>query len=180
MVPSVASRRWRHVSTRHDRVTSDDDGRQLLAELEAQIADTINELRSLAAGLHPRLLSEVGLAGALEALSARCPTPVQLVTTEQRMPPSVAAAVYFVCSEALANVAKHAAATHVAVTVHTTDDRVVVEVRDNGVGGAEPSAGSGLRNLIDRVEALGGTLDVVSTPQAGTRLVAELPLGDKA
>ena len=178
-----AERRLEALASRLDaarHATSDDEARQLLVELEAQITETINELRSLAAGLHPRLLSEVGLARALGALSARCPTPVELVTTEHRMSPSVEAAVYFVCSEALANVAKHAAATHVAVTVLATDDRVAFEVRDDGVGGAEPRAGSGLRNLIDRVEALGGTLDVLSAPEEGTRLVAELPLGDNA
>jgi signal transduction histidine kinase len=150
---------------------------ELLAEIEAQLAATLEELRSLAAGLHPRLLTESGLAGALEALAARCPTPVQLMTSEQRLPAAIEAAVYFVCSEALANVAKHAGATQASAAVSVGHGRVIVEVRDDGVGGADPSAGTGLRNLIDRVEALGGTL-VVST-EAGTRLGAELPLGDE-
>jgi signal transduction histidine kinase len=157
----------------------DGEAKQLVGELEAHVADTLEELRSLAAGLHPRLLREVGLAAALEALAARCPTPVQLDVAERRMPESIEVVVYFVCSEALANVAKHAAATHATVTVEVAGDWVVVEVRDNGGGGAEPSAGSGLRNLIDRVEALGGTLDVVSSQKVGTHLVAELPLRDK-
>jgi signal transduction histidine kinase len=150
---------------------------ELLAEIEAQLAATLEELRLLAAGLHPRLLTESGLAGALEALAARCPTPVQLMTSEQRLPAAIEAAVYFVCSEALVNVAKHAGATQASAAVSVAHGRVIVEVRDDGVGGADPSAGTGLRNLIDRVEALGGTL-VVST-EAGTRLDAELPLGDE-
>jgi signal transduction histidine kinase len=150
---------------------------ELLAGIEAQLAATLQELRSLAAGLHPRLLTESGLAGALEALTARCPTPVQLMTSEQRLPAAIEAAVYFVCSEALANVAKHAVATQASAAVTVGDGRVIVEVRDDGVGGADPSAGTGLRNLVDRVEAVGGTL-VVST-EGGTCLVAELPLGDK-
>ncbi len=148
----------------------------LLADVDAKLADTLDELRSLAAGLHPRLLNDRGLASALEALTARCPTPVQLVATDQGLPSAIEAAVYFVCSEALANVAKHSAATHASVVVSVGDGRVVVEVCDDGVGGADPSAGTGLRNLSDRVEALGGTLEVIGT--GGTRLVAELPLGD--
>jgi signal transduction histidine kinase len=156
-----------------------DNGRaaELLAGIKGQLATTLDELRSLAAGLHPRLLTESGLAGALPALAARCPTPVQLMASEERLPAAIEAAVYFVCSEALTNVAKHAAATQASAAVHIGDGRVVVEVCDNGVGGADPSAGTGLRNLVDRVEALGGTL--VVTTDGGTRLVAELPLGDE-
>jgi signal transduction histidine kinase len=105
------------------------------------------------------------------------PDTVQLMTSEQRLPAAIEAAVYFVCSEALVNVAKHAGATQASAAVSVAHGRVIVEVRDDGVGGADPSAGTGLRNLIDRVEALGGTL-VVST-EAGTRLDAELPLGDE-
>jgi signal transduction histidine kinase len=150
----------------------------LLAELDAQLAATLDELRTLAAGLHPRLLTECGLAAALEALTTRCPIAVQLRVPSQRLPAAIEAAVYFVCSEALTNIAKHAAATRASVTVDV-GDRVVVEVRDDGVGGADPSGGDGLRNLIDRVEALGGTLHVAGARPRGTRLVAELPLGDE-
>jgi signal transduction histidine kinase len=150
---------------------------EALRTIDAELVATLDELQTLAAGLHPRLLSEAGLAGALEALQARCPVPVQLVTSVDRLPVDIEAAVYFVCSEALANVSKHSAATQASVDVRVGDGRVVVEVCDDGVGGADPNAGTGLRNLIDRVEALGGTLVVAS--QGGTRLVAELPLGDE-
>ena len=108
---------------------------------------------------------------------AHCPIPVQLVTSEDRLPVDIEAAVYFVCSEAVANMAKHSAATQASISVRVGDGRAIVEVRDDGVGGADPNAGTGLRNLIDRVEALGGTLVVAN--ESGTRLVAELPLGDE-
>jgi signal transduction histidine kinase len=161
------------------RISAEDEAAaEQLTEIETQLETTLAELRSLAAGLHPRALTESGLSGALGALAARCPTPVRLVTTEQRLPDEIEAALYFVCSEALANVAKHASATQASVIVDIGEGRVVVEVGDDGVGGADPSAGTGLRNLIDRVEALGGTLEVVSGN--GTRLVVELPLGDEA
>jgi signal transduction histidine kinase len=148
-----------------------------LRTIDAQLVATLDELRTLAAGLHPRLLTEAGLAGALEALKARCPIPVQLVTSEDRLPVDIEAAVYFVCSEAVANMSKHSSATQGSISVRVGDGRAVVEVRDDGVGGADPNAGTGLRNLIDRVEALGGTLVVAD--QSGTRLVAELPLDDE-
>jgi signal transduction histidine kinase len=159
------------------------EGRNGLAEealrtIDAQLVATLDELRTLAAGLHPRLLTEAGLAGALEALTARSPIPVRLVTSEDRLPVDIEAAVYFVCSEALANMSKHSSATQASISVRVDDGRAVVEVRDDGVGGADPNAGTGLRNLIDRVEALGGTLVVAN--RSGTRLVAELPLGDEA
>jgi signal transduction histidine kinase len=153
--------------------------KELLASVENQLAAALDELRSLAAGLHPRLLTEAGVSGALAALAARCPVPVRLVTNVERLPDPIEVAVYFVCSEALANVAKHAAATCADVTVETVDVRVTIEVADDGVGGADLGAGSGLRNLADRVEALGGTLHVTGGPSGGTRLVAELPLGDE-
>jgi signal transduction histidine kinase len=89
-------------------------------------------------------------------------------------------AAYFVCAEALANVAKHAAAAHVAVAVTADEDRIKVEITDDGVGEADPAHGSGLRGLADRVETLGGTLRVESAPDQGTRLAADIPLGDQA
>ena len=89
-------------------------------------------------------------------------------------------AAYFVCAEALANIAKHAAAAHVTVAVAAGDGRLRVEIADDGVGGADPARGSGLRGLLDRVETLGGTLQVESVPGRGTRLAAEIPLGGQA
>ena len=174
---SVVSSNWHPGSAA--RVTAvSDPAAGLLDEIETQLGAAVDELRSLAAGLHPRLLTEHRLVGALEVLAARCPIPVQLVTSEQRLPTEVEAAVYYLCSEALANIAKHAAASRASIAVSVGDDRVVVEVGDDGVGGADPTAGSGLRNLIDRVEALGGTLVVAD--DRGTCLVAKLPLGDEA
>jgi signal transduction histidine kinase len=151
--------------------------KEALRTIDAQLDAILDELRTLAAGLHPRLLTETGLAGALEALTARCRIPVRLVTSEDRLPIETEAAVYFLCSEALANVSKHSSATQASISVRVGDGRAVVEVCDDGVGGADPNAGTGLRNLIDRVQALGGTLVVAN--QSGTRLVAELPLGDE-
>jgi signal transduction histidine kinase len=141
-----------------------------VAEIARQLDDTLDELRTLAAGLHPRLLSESGLAGALPALAARSAVPVDVMACERRLPAAIEAAVYFVCSEALANVAKHAGATLASIAVSVADERVTVEIADDGAGGADPAAGTGLRNLVDRVEALGGSLDLVSTLTAGLNL----------
>jgi signal transduction histidine kinase len=143
---------------------------------EEQLALTLEELRELAAGLHPRVLGERGLAGALAALGERSPVPVDVAAPGARLPDEIEAAAYFVCSEALANVAKYAAASHAAVSVRTENGRVLVEVADDGRGGAAMGGGSGLRGLADRVEALGGTLRLDSPPGGGTRVVAELPL----
>jgi signal transduction histidine kinase len=106
--------------------------------------------------------------------------PVEIKISDDQVPERVAVAVYFVCAEALTNVAKHAAAAHVAVAVTSGDGRVRVEIADDGVGGADPAHGSGLRGLADRVETFGGTLQVESTPGHGTRLAAEIPLGGQA
>jgi signal transduction histidine kinase len=145
-----------------------------------QLVRTLEELRRLAQGLHPRELSEHGLEGALAALAEDFLLPVELQVTRTQLPERVAAAAYFICAEALTNSAKHAAAAHVAVAVTAGEDRLRVEIADDGVGGADPARGSGLRGLADRVEAFGGTLQVESAPGHGTRLVAEIPLGGKA
>ena len=126
------------------------------------------------------MLSEHGLADALAALAKDLPLPVDLNVASTRLPQRVAVAAYFVCAEALANITKHAAAAHVAVAVTVGDGRVRVEIADDGVGGADPAHGSGLRGLADRVETLGGTLQVKSVPGRGTRLAAEIPLGGQA
>jgi signal transduction histidine kinase len=130
--------------------------------------------------LHPRVLAEQGLAAALATLTRELPLPVELDVTTDQLPPPVAAVAYFVCAEALTNVAKHAAAARATVAITAGDGRLRVEIADDGVGGADPVRGSGLRGLADRVETLGGTLRVESTPGRGTRLAAEIPLGGEA
>jgi signal transduction histidine kinase len=141
-----------------------------------QLRATLVELRELAAGLHPRELSERGLAGALTWVAEQSPVPVDVDIAVDGLPIEVEAAVYFVCSEALANIAKYASASNVAVSVAGTAEKLTVEVADDGVGGADAAAGTGLRGLADRIEALGGTLSIESPAGRGTRLVAEIPL----
>ena len=165
---------------RGQRSTTDQRTREQMARAEDQLARTLEELRRLSHGLHPRVLAEHGLAGALAALAKDLPVPVDINVPSTQLPEQVAVAAYFVCAEALANVAKHAAAAHVAVAVTSSDGRVRVEVADDGVGGADPARGSGLRGLADRVETFGGTLQVESTSGHGTRLAAEIPLGGEA
>jgi signal transduction histidine kinase len=159
------------------RVDADETSRDLLADLGARVAEALDEISALASGLRPPQLTDRGLSGALEELTARCPTPVELTVDVGRIPDPLEMAIYFVCSEALANVVKHAKATSVVVDVSGGARGVTVAVTDDGVGGAEPRVGSGLHNLLDRIEALGGTLRIESG--GGTRLVAELPLGDE-
>jgi signal transduction histidine kinase len=154
--------------------------RDQIAHAEEQLARTLEELRRLAHGLHPRVLSEHGLEGALAVLATDLPLPVEIKVTGDQLPERVAVAAYFVCAEALTNVAKHAAAAHAAVAVTASEGRVRVEIEDDGIGGADPAHGSGLRGLADRVETFAGTLQVESVPGHGTRLAAEIPLGGEA
>jgi signal transduction histidine kinase len=142
-----------------------------------QLGRTVAELGELAGGLHPRELTERGLAGALASLVERSAVRAELAVPAERLPEDVEATVYFVCSEALANVAKYASASRVDVLVTRGDGLVRVEVVDDGVGGADPARGTGLRGLANRVEAIGGALQIDSPPGEGTRLVAEIPLG---
>jgi PAS domain S-box-containing protein len=140
-----------------------------------ELATGLQELRELAGGLHPAVLSERGLVAALKALALRAPVPVDLQTTlDRRLPEQVEAAAYYVVAEALANVHKHAGARRVVVRAATDDRHLTVEVVDDGVGGADKE-GSGLRGLADRIEALGGRLTLDSPARAGTRLLAEIP-----
>ena len=159
------------------RSATDQRTREQIAHAEDQLTRTLEELRRLGQGLHPHALAEHGLADALAALAKHLPVPVDLDVAATQLPERVAVAVYFVCAEALANVAKHADAARVAVTVIVAEEQVRVEVADDGVGGADVGGGSGLRGLADRVETLGGTLRVDSVPGQGTRLAAEIPLG---
>jgi PAS domain S-box-containing protein len=152
--------------------------RALLEGAGHELSLALEELRELARGLHPAVLSERGLRAAVDALAARSPVPVEIVEMPgERLPEPVEAGAYYLIAEALTNVAKYAQASHVRVRVVAGEERVVVEVSDDGVGGADPSAGSGsgLRGLADRVEALGGTLEVESAAGAGTSLRAEIP-----
>jgi signal transduction histidine kinase len=154
-----------------------DTTRERIKRAEAQLAQTTEEVRELAQGLHPRVLAELGLAGALAAMAQRVPARVEVAISADRLPPAVEAAVYFVCSEAIANVVKYASASRVRVSVTTEEGRVSVAVEDDGVGGADLTRGSGLQGLADRVEALGGTFRVNSPRGHGTCLTAEVPLG---
>ena len=142
-----------------------------------ELSAGLQEIRELASGLHPSLLSERGLERALEAVVLHAPVPVELRTDiDQPLSEQVEAAAYYVVAEGLANVHKHAGASKVAVSARAEDERLCVEVRDDGKGGADED-GTGLRGLSDRVEALGGRLTLASPPGGGTRLVAEIPLG---
>jgi signal transduction histidine kinase len=148
----------------------------LLDSAMTELTAGLSELRDLARGIHPAVLTERGLDPALEALAARAPLPVTVSHgLAERLPPAVESAAYFVVMEALTNVAKYASATAAEVTVEQVNGQVVVGVRDDGIGGADPSAGSGLAGLSDRVVALGGTLVVESPPGGGTLVRADLP-----
>ena len=142
-----------------------------------ELLGALEELRDLARGLHPAVLTERGLVPALEALAARSPVPATVrAELGERLPEAQEVALYFVAAEALANVAKYAAATEVEISVDRTPDAVSIAIADDGVGGADPDGGSGLRGLADRVEALGGRLRVESPPGVGTTVRARLPL----
>jgi signal transduction histidine kinase len=166
----------------HARRSAEKDPGELPALLDAALTElklSLAELRELARGIHPVVLSEKGLDAAIYALASRAPVPVTLdsdATNGKRLPEPVESAAYFMVAEALANVAKYARATEVSVAVHRNEGRVTVDVSDDGVGGADASNGSGLRGLADRVAALDGTLDVDSPPGRGTHLHVEIPL----
>jgi PAS domain S-box-containing protein len=148
-----------------------------LDRLGAELSDASAELRELARGIHPAVLTERGLAPAIEALAARAPVPVELLDLScERLPPTTEATAYFTVAEALTNVAKYAEATHARVRLRREDGAMVVEVEDDGVGGARLGAGSGLSGLADRVGAADGSLTVTSPPGVGTTVRAVLPL----
>jgi len=137
----------------------------------------IDDLREMAAGIHPAILTQRGLAAAIDALAARLPIPVELDVPDQRLPPAVETNVYFFCSEALTNVVKHAQAQSASVRVDLDDRRCAVEVRDDGTGGAAPRAdNSGLNGLRDRIGALSGTMDIICPAAGGTVVRASVPL----
>lgn len=147
-----------------------------LAEAEAELKLAIGELRELARGLHPAILGEAGLSPALEALAERSPVPVSFrCALTQRLSPLVEATAYFVAAEALTNVAKYAGASSVELSAVESDGWLHLTVADDGVGGADPAVGTGLRGLFDRVAAVGGRLSIDSLSDGGTRLVADIP-----
>jgi signal transduction histidine kinase len=148
---------------------------RLLASTADELQVAVEELRALAHGIHPGTLTQAGLASALASLAARMPLPVTVDALSERLSPDVEATAYFVASEALTNVAKHAQASKAVVRAHRNNGTLVIEVSDDGVGGAMTSAGSGLRGLADRLEAHGGRLSVESISGAGTRVVGEIP-----
>jgi PAS domain S-box-containing protein len=163
-----------------ERKLADGDPRaaELLEQASKDLSEALEELRELARGIHPAILSDKGLEPALEMLAGRAQLPVDLCAElEKRLPAPVEAAAYYLVSEALTNASKHASASEVRVSVAHTNGNAVVEVSDDGVGGADLRGGSGLRGLRDRVEALGGTLEVDSREGAGTTLIARLPCG---
>jgi signal transduction histidine kinase len=150
----------------------------ILAGVGEDLKVALAELRELARGLHPAVLTDRGLGDALKTLANRAPFPVKIVGVPSlRLPESIEAAVYYVVAESLTNAAKHSGATEAHVELSTTSASVVVEIRDNGRGGASLDNGSGILGLADRIEALGGRLELRSPPRAGTTVRAELPLG---
>jgi len=158
--------------------TDPDRAAELVARAREEAELAVKDLRDLARGIHPAVLSDLGLAAALDALASRAPIPVAVRgVPSEPLPEPVEAAAYFVIAEALTNVAKYAHASECTVSLAVDDGRLQVEIRDDGVGGADPSAGSGLLGLRDRVEALDGRLEVESAPGDGTAVIVELPAG---
>jgi len=153
------------------------EGLELLERAGEELTLALQELRELARGIHPAVLTERGLGPALDGVVARAPFPVEVkALPDERLPEAIEAAAYYVISEALVNVARYARASRATVSVAPVDGRVVIEVSDDGVGGADAAKGTGLRGLADRVEALDGRLELESEPDGGTRLRAEIPL----
>jgi signal transduction histidine kinase len=151
-------------------------GGRLLDAARGELDRALAELRELARGIHPAILTDRGLGAALEALAQRAPLPVDLdEMPDDRLPSAVEAAAYFVVAESLTNVAKYSGAQHASVRVGQLDGFAVVEVSDDGVGGADPAAGTGLRGLADRLAALDGRLEVHSPPGGGTVIRANIP-----
>ena len=161
-----------------ERSLADPDARAQLDVAQREVDLSLAELRDLARGIHPAVVTGHGLAVALEQVAARAPLPVRLsVDVGGRLPEPVEVAAYYVVTESLTNVAKHAQASKVDVTVGRVDGGISVEIVDDGVGGADSEQGSGLRGLADRVEALGGRLRVWTPRGGGTRVRAEIPCG---
>jgi signal transduction histidine kinase len=156
---------------------SPDKAVAMVGAAQEELTRALDELRELARGIHPAVLTDRGLGAAVEALAVRSPLPVEIVDVpEERLPEPVEAAAYFVIAEALTNVVKYADASSATVSVRRVNGHAEVEIRDDGVGGADPGRGSGLRGLADRVGALDGSLALDSPPGSGTTLRAEIPV----
>jgi PAS domain S-box-containing protein len=168
----LAEQRWESAPQR---------ARELVGQALTDARRAIEDLRDLAAGLHPAVLTQHGLAYAVRALAGRAPIPVEVDVPDTRLPAPVESSLYFFCSEALTNVVKHAQASCAWVRLEVAADQCVLEVRDDGIGGAQPGPEtSGLIGLRDRIGALGGTVDVVSPPARGTVLRAAVPVAHGA
>ena len=148
-----------------------------VSRIAERATDILNQVREISRGIHPAILSELGLTRGLKALARRSAVPVELdLRTGRRLPDHVEVAVYYAVSEALANATKHAHASAVHVELDTPDATLRLAIRDDGIGGADPAKGSGLTGLRDRIEALGGTLEVTSPAGGGTTLLIEIPV----
>ena len=160
-----------------ERMDHDPDGsRELVARAHEEAKGALREIRDLVRGIHPVILEDRGLDAALSAVVARSTVPVELsVDVGGRLPATIESAAYFVVSEALTNVSRHAQATKAHVGIARSGERLVIEVRDNGIGGADASTGTGLQGLRDRVAGLHGTMYVISPPGGPTTLSVELP-----
>jgi PAS domain S-box-containing protein len=153
-----------------------DDLRAQLSSIATGLADAVADLQEISRGIHPAILTKGGIRPALQTLARRSTIPVELdLTLDERLAEPIEVAVYFVASEALANAAKHAQASRLEISLGTRNGRLMLAVRDDGVGGADAARGSGLVGLTDRVEALGGVIHIRSQPGEGTRIAAELP-----
>jgi signal transduction histidine kinase len=149
-----------------------------LKRARSEVSESLNELRNVARGLHPAVVSGHGLAVALESLATVTPLEVELKTDGlPRLPEQLEVAAYYVVSESLTNAAKHAQASRVSVELRVDEDTLVAEIIDDGIGGADSERGTGLRGLADRIEALDGRLRIWSAAGSGTRVRAEIPCG---
>jgi signal transduction histidine kinase len=162
-----------------DRAGVDQDTTHSVAEIADELRRAIAELRELARGIHPAILTEEGLEAAVRSLAERSSVPVSIdAQLDGRLPEALEATAYFVVSESLTNISKYANAAGAEIGLTQRDRRLTISVVDDGVGGAQPSRGSGLLGLLDRVAALGGTLEISSPPGGGTRVVADIPFDD--
>ncbi len=162
------------------RLAPGSEEERLVAAARQELGAALRELRDLAHGIHPAVLTDRGLGAALGSVAARASLPVDVaVAVERRLPAAVEVAAYYLVAEALTNIAKHACATRATVHAFVAGPRLVVVVTNDGIGGARMDGGSGLRGLADRVEALGGTLRVSGGPGTGTCLRAEIPLAER-
>jgi len=156
--------------------TDPEAARELVIEAHREAKAALTDLRRLVRGIHPAILADRGLDAALSAVVASSPVPVSLVVEVPERPPApIESAAYFVVAEALTNIAKHAKATKAKVSIARAGNRLVVEVMDNGLGGADPERGTGLRGLADRIAAVGGWMRLLSPPGGPTTLMVELP-----